>query len=79
MEIVSIIIVALGTIFKSLKRNLEELGADVAPEPLQKSVVLKTAHDERLRRQDTAQRTCTIKYELAVAVMEQKKKLYIYI
>ena len=29
---------------KSLKRNLEELGADVAPELLQKSMVLQTAH-----------------------------------
>ena len=44
MEIVPIIIGALGTIPKSLKRNLEELGADVAPGLLQKSVVLETAH-----------------------------------
>ena len=44
MEIVPIIIRALGTIPKSVKRNLEELGADVAPELLQKSVVLETAH-----------------------------------
>ena len=44
VEIVPIIIGALGTIPKSLKRNLEELGADVAPGLLQKSVVLETAH-----------------------------------
>ena len=44
MEIVPIIIGALGTIPKSLKRNLEEIGADVAPGPLEKSVVLETAH-----------------------------------
>ena len=44
MEIVTIIIGALGTIPKSLKRNLEELGADVAPGLLQKSVMLETAH-----------------------------------
>ena len=44
MEIVPIIIGALGTIPKFLKRNLEELGADVAPGLLQKSVVLETAH-----------------------------------
>ena len=43
-EIVPIIIEALGTMPKSLKRNLEELGADVAPGLLQKSVVLETAH-----------------------------------
>ena len=42
--IVPIIIGALGTIPKSLKRNLEESGADVAPGLLQKSVVLETAH-----------------------------------
>ena len=40
MEMVPIIIGALGTIPKSLKKNLEELGADVAPRLLQKSVVL---------------------------------------
>ena len=39
MEIVPIIIGALGTIPMSLKRNLEELGAGVAPGLLQKSVV----------------------------------------
>ena len=44
MEIVPIIIGALGTIPKSLKRNLEELVADIAPGLLQKSVVLETAH-----------------------------------
>ena len=44
VEIVPIIIMALGTIPKSLKRNLEELGADIAPGLLQKSVVLETAH-----------------------------------
>ena len=44
VEIVPLIIGALGTIPKSLKRNLEELGADVAPGLLQKSVVLETAH-----------------------------------
>ena len=41
-EIVPLIVGALGTIPKSLKRNLEELGADVAPGLLQKSVVLDT-------------------------------------
>ena len=44
MEIVSIITGALDTIPKYLKRSLEELGADVAPGLLQKSVVLETAH-----------------------------------
>ena len=44
VEIVPLIIGALGTIPKSLKRNLEELGADVASGLLQKSVVLETAH-----------------------------------
>ena len=44
VEIVPIIIGALGTTPKSLKRNLEELGADVAPGLLQKNVVLETAH-----------------------------------
>ena len=44
VEIVPIIIGALGTIPKSLKRDLEELGADVAPRLLQKSVVLERAH-----------------------------------
>ena len=44
VEIVPVIIGALGTIPKSLKRNLKELGADVAPGLLQKSVVLETAH-----------------------------------
>ena len=44
VEIVPIIIGALGTIPKSLKRNLEELGADVASGLLKKSVVLETAH-----------------------------------
>ena len=44
MEIVPIIIGALGTIPKPLKRNLEKLGADVVPGLLQKSEVLETAH-----------------------------------
>ena len=44
VEIVPIIIGALGTIPKSLKRNLGEVGADVAPGLLQKSVLLETAH-----------------------------------
>ena len=44
VEIVPIIIGALDSIPKSQKRNLEELGADVAPGILQKSVVLETAH-----------------------------------
>ena len=44
MEIIPIIIGALGTIPKSLRKNLEELGADVASGLLQKSVVLETAH-----------------------------------
>ena len=43
-EIVPIIIGALGNISKSLKRNLEELGGDVAPGMLQMSVVLEKAH-----------------------------------
>ena len=71
---------ALGTLPKSLKRNLEELGADVASGLLQKSVVLETAHnynqksDGLLRRQDAARRTHTMKYQLVIAVMEQKNK-----
>ena len=36
VETVPLIIGALGTISKSLKRNLEKLGADVAPGLLQK-------------------------------------------
>ena len=44
VEIVPIITRALDTILKSLKRNLEELGADVTPLLLQKSLVLETAH-----------------------------------
>ena len=44
VEIVPIIIRALGNTLKSLKRNLEELGSDVALWLLQKSVVLETAH-----------------------------------
>ena len=44
MDIVPIINRALGTIPKSLKINLEELGADAAPGLLQKSVVLEIAH-----------------------------------
>ena len=48
VEILPIIIGALGTIPESLKRYLEELGAYVAPRLLQKIVVLETAH--RIRR-----------------------------
>ena len=44
VEKVPIIVGALGAIPKSQKRNLEELGADVAPGMLQKSVVLEAAH-----------------------------------
>ena len=44
VEIIPVIIWALGTIPKCLKRNLVELGADVAPGLLQKSAVLETAH-----------------------------------
>ena len=44
MEIVPLIIGALGTIRKTLKRNLEERGADVALGLFQKSVVLEIAH-----------------------------------
>ena len=44
VEIVPLIIGVLGTILKSLKRNLEELRADVAPGLLQKNVALETAH-----------------------------------
>ena len=44
VEIVPITVGALGTIPKSLKRNPEELGADVAPGLLQKSVARETAH-----------------------------------
>ena len=44
VEIVPINFGALGTISKSLKKNLEKLGADVAPGLLQKSMVLETAH-----------------------------------
>ena len=44
VEIVPIIIGALGTIHKSLKRNLEEFGADVGSSPrvLQKIGMLET-------------------------------------
>ena len=44
VEIVPLITGALGTIPKSLKRNLEELVADVVPGLLHKSVVMETAH-----------------------------------
>ena len=44
VEIVPLVIWTLGTIPKSLKRNLEELGADVATGLLQKSVVLEVVH-----------------------------------
>ena len=78
VEIVPLIIGALGTIPKSIKRNLEELGAYVVPGLLQKSVVLETVHiirsDGLLRRQDAAQSTHTIKYHLVISVMEQKEK-----
>ena len=61
MEIVQLIIGAFGTIPKSIKRNLEELGAYVAPGLLQRS-------DGLLRRQDAAWRTHTIKYHLIITV-----------
>ena len=83
MQIVPIITGALGIIPKSLKMNLEELGADEAPGLLQNSVVLETAHvirsDGLLRRRDATQRTHTIKYQLVITVMEQKKKKIIII
>ncbi|XP_068208495.1 uncharacterized protein [Palaemon carinicauda] len=44
VEIVPIIIGTLGTIPRSLKRNLEKLEAEVALGLLQKSVILGTAH-----------------------------------
>ena len=44
MEIVPVIIGALGTILKCLKKNVEELGADVTPGLLQKCVVLEKVH-----------------------------------
>lgn len=44
VEIVPIIIGTLGTIPRSLKRNLEKLEAEVAPGLMQKSVILETAH-----------------------------------
>ena len=44
VEKVPIIIWVICTIPKSLKTNLEELGVDVAPGLLQKSVVLETEH-----------------------------------
>ena len=44
VEVVPIIIGALGTIPRNLKRNLERLEAKVAPGLMQKSVVLETAH-----------------------------------
>ena len=44
VEIVPIIFGELRTIPKSLKRNLKELGAAVAPGMLQRSVVLEAAH-----------------------------------
>ena len=47
VEIVPIIIGALGTIPKPLKKNLEELAADLAPGLLEKSVMLETAHKMR--------------------------------
>ena len=43
VEVVPILIGALGTIPKSLKRNLEKLVASVAPELMQESVLLETA------------------------------------
>ena len=81
VEIVPIIIGALGTIPKSLKRNLEELGADVAPGLLQKSGAGDSTYNQKsdghLRRQDAARRTHIINYQLVIAVMEQKKKIII--
>ena len=44
VEIAPIIIGVLGTMPKSLKKNLQGLVADVAPGLLQKSMVLETAH-----------------------------------
>ena len=59
VEIVPIIIGALGTIPKSLKRNLEELGADIARGLLQKCGAGDRAYNQKsdrlLRRQDAAQ------------------------
>ena len=44
MEVIPIIIGALGTIPRSLGRNLTKLKAKVAPGLMQKSVLLDTAH-----------------------------------
>ena len=44
VEVVPIIIGALGTIPKTLRRNLEELDVEVPPGLMQKSVLLETAH-----------------------------------
>ena len=44
VEVVPIIIGALGTIPKTLKRNLQHLDAEVPPGLMQKSVLLETAH-----------------------------------
>ena len=44
VEVVPIVIGALGTIPKNLKRNLEKLEAKIAPGLMQKSVMLETAH-----------------------------------
>ena len=47
MKIVPITIGALDAIPKSLKRNLEELGTNVAPGLLQKIVVQEAGHTIR--------------------------------
>ena len=44
VEVVPIVIGALGTIPKNLKRNLEKLEAKIAPGLMQKSVMLETTH-----------------------------------
>ena len=44
VEIVPIVIGALGTIPKALRRNMDELEAEVPPGLMQKSVLLETAH-----------------------------------
>ena len=77
VEIVPIIIEALGTIPKPLKRNLDKSGADVAPGLLQKSEVLETAHIiERVMASYTGRMQPgdpTLKESFIIAVMEQKK------
>ena len=70
MEIVPIIILALGTVPKSLKRNLEELGADVAPGLLQKSVMLGTAHiiKGRFTHISAVSATCPLSSSVSVKI-----------